>query len=295
MQFQTEILERFWYWINERHRIYIKYKVNKEPWPWTDDPILQKYKFTNVFRELDTGTIWLREHWLEPYADHPELFFNICFYRQFNWYKTAELVGFIEEFDPEHIKRIIKRYRDEQGERVFTNAHMVYGIKCKDKVDQIIDLHMTPLWYEVEDFEVDETLRPEKRSLEIAYNRLIKAVGFGPFVTYEVVTDLRHTRYLDKAHDINTWANAGPGAVRGVNRLLGKPVPKPPNVVPTKGIDYLGIMIKLLEMQGDWLEPHVPVLELREIEHSLCEFDKYERTRTGEGRPRLNYHKPKGY
>lgn len=26
--------------------------------------------------------------------------------------------------------------------------------------------------------------------------------------------------------------------------------------------------------------------ELREIEHSLCEFDKYERVRRGEGRPR---------
>jgi len=28
---------------------------------------------------------------------------------------------------------------------------------------------------------------------------------------------------------------------------------------------------------------------MREIEHSLCEFDKYERTRLGEGRPRAKY------
>ncbi len=29
-----------------------------------------------------------------------------------------------------------------------------------------------------------------------------------------------------------------------------------------------------------------PPLELREIEHSLCEFDKYERVRLGEGKPK---------
>jgi hypothetical protein len=29
-----------------------------------------------------------------------------------------------------------------------------------------------------------------------------------------------------------------------------------------------------------------PKWELREVEHTLCEFDKFERTRLGEGRPR---------
>jgi ppGpp synthetase/RelA/SpoT-type nucleotidyltranferase len=34
--------------------------------------------------------------------------------------------------------------------------------------------------------------------------------------------------------------------------------------------------------------------EMREVEHSLCEFDKYERTRLGQGRPRSKYvHKEK--
>ena len=30
-------------------------------------------------------------------------------------------------------------------------------------------------------------------------------------------------------------------------------------------------------------------LEMRDIEHSLCEFDKYERVRNGEGKPRGRY------
>ena len=30
-------------------------------------------------------------------------------------------------------------------------------------------------------------------------------------------------------------------------------------------------------------------LEMRDIEHCLCEYDKYERVRLGEGRPRAKY------
>src|SRR5579864_4281987 len=80
----------FWYWIGERHSIYLKKQAGL-PKPWTVDLILQQYKFTNPFRENDRGTVWLREHFLEPHRNDPlELIaFNICWYRMFNWYKTS--------------------------------------------------------------------------------------------------------------------------------------------------------------------------------------------------------------
>ena len=54
-------------------------------------------------------------------------------------------------------------------------------------------------------------------------------------------------------------------------------------------LDWNAEMFERLKMADKYLEPHVPNLEMREIEHSLCEFDKYERTRLGEGRPRAKY------
>ena len=48
-------------------------------------------------------------------------------------------------------------------------------------------------------------------------------------------------------------------------------------------------MQDLLDYSVEKLEPFVPALEMREIEHCLCEFDKYERARLGEGRPRAKY------
>ena len=45
----------------------------------------------------------------------------------------------------------------------------------------------------------------------------------------------------------------------------------------------------LLEVSQEWLHGQVPSLEMRDIEHTLCEFDKYERVRNGEGKPRSIY------
>ena len=81
-----------------------------------------------------------------------------------------------------------------------------------------------------------------------------------------------------------TWANAGPGAKRGLNRISDRPLNAGTHVKQV--LDEMRI---LLDLSDNKLEPFVPTLEMRDIEHCLCEFDKYERTRLGEGRPRAKY------
>jgi len=108
-------------------------------------------------------------------------------------------------------------------------------------------------------------------------------IGWGPFMAYEVVTDLRHTRYLRNAPDIYTWANAGPGAIRGLNRLYGRELGAKPRPEQTNAE-----MFKLMKELNDLDEPGFnatfgepcdvnPRFEMRDIEHSLCEFAKWER------------------
>jgi hypothetical protein len=103
-------------------------------------------------------------------------------------------------------------------------------------------------------------------------------------MAYEVVTDLRHSKYLENADDIMTWANAGPGAKRGLNRIHGRPLEQ-----TIKAKQLTEEMKELLAVSGDYLLDVVPDLEMREIEHCLCEYDKYERVRLGEGRPRAKF------
>ena len=269
-------LERFFYYINERHNIYRK-RQEGEKFPWTKDEILQTYSFCNVFRELDKVTIWLRKNWKEPYADHPNLPFAMAMARQINWPETLEELGFPEHWNPERLKAIMQG-RMNRKEKVYTGAYMLTGTLGGTKVEQTIGKILTPL------YENPPTIY--KNSLEKTWAEYLPYAGFSGFMAYEVVTDLRHSKYLENADDIMTWANAGPGAKRGLNRIYGRPLDQ-----TIKGFQLTEEMELLLNFsdQEGILEKYVPNLEMREIEHCLCEFDKYERVRLGQGRPRSKY------
>lgn len=278
----SQSLRQFFDFINERHSIFVR-RARGEAWPWTSDPILQKYRFTNVFRELDRVTVWLRENWREPYADHPNLWFAMAMARQINWPDTLEEIGFPEKWQPRRVMHIIQRRRI-QGLKAYTSAYMLTGgkqggTKARWTTRGILD----PLYKD------PPRLHPEQ-SLEHAFQMFNGRPGFGPFLSYEVVTDLRHTRYLRDAPDIMTWANAGPGAIRGLHRVWGRPLKlaklnrkRLVGVLPLGAEQALDEMRLLLSASPKYLKRHVPALEMRDVEHSLCEWDKYERMRLGQG------------
>jgi hypothetical protein len=121
--------------------------------------------------------------------------------------------------------------------------------------------------------------------MEKVTRKLCEIPMVGNFVGYEIACDLRFTPLLKNATDIFTWANLGPGAKRGLTRL---------NMTPGHTA-----MVELFKMAPKYLSDSVmlhvggsnewPPFEVREIEHSLCEFDKYIRAKSGEGRPRMRY------
>lgn len=292
----SENVQRFFDFVTERHAIYLR-RARGDPWPWTNDPILQAYKFTNIFRELDTGTVHCRKMIREPYANHEELFFNVASYRLYNNIETQKEIGFVEHYNPIEVMELMyRRQARGRGERVFTGAHMITGTLGGDKIYQVFYVCLGNLW------DNRRLLEPKPGdTLEIAFNRLNKHnPGYGPFITYEVITDLRHTRYLQDATDIYTWANPGPGAQRGINRLLGNVVrTKSHNVLIAeerskypKKTEYLEYMRLLLALSRSFTPKWVPDMEMRDIEHSLCEFDKYERVRLGQGKPRSRFIPP---
>ena len=261
--------------MEERHNIFIRKEINNEPYPWSDDAILTEYSFCNVYRELDRVTIWIRENWREPYADHPNLPFAMAMARQINWPDTLDEIGFPTEWRPDHVKTIMQD-RMAKKQKVYTGAYMLTGTLGGTKVEQTVDKILTPLYA---NFPCDFS------SLENSWKSFLPYAGFSDFMSYEVVTDLRHTKWLEKAPDIMTWANPGPGAMRGLNRIFGRPLDS-----KQKKPLFIQEMRDLLALLNNTPLP----LEMRDIEHCLCEFDKYERTRLGQGRPRSRY-KPREY
>ncbi len=259
----------------ERHNIFIRKEINNDPYPWSNDAILTDYSFCNVYRELDRVTIWIRENWREPYADHPNLPFAMAVARQINWPDTLQEIGFPTEWRPQHVKNIMQD-RMANKQKVYTGAYMLTGTLGGTKIEQTVDKILTPLYA---NFPCDFS------SIENSWKSFLPYAGFSDFMSYEVVTDLRHTKWLKNAPDIMTWANPGPGAMRGLNRIFGRPLDS-----KQKKPLFIQEMRDLLALLNN--EP-LP-LEMRDIEHCLCEFDKYERARLGQGRPRAKY-KPREY
>src|SRR4051812_37444375 len=94
-------IDRFTYWISERHNIFKKRRAGK-PAPWTDDEILQGYFFTNPYRENDKTTAWFRERVRNPLRDSHHVIMATVIFRWFNLISTGEMLhrrGLLEVWD----------------------------------------------------------------------------------------------------------------------------------------------------------------------------------------------------
>ena len=276
-------VDRYVYWIEERERIrHLKEEVRQEP-PWTMDPILREFKFCQVFREDDRTTRWFRHHIREPLRNDPEVFMATVAFRFFNLIETGETLldhNLHIEWDRE---KAIQEIRKQN--KWVTGAYIVKSPNRMDKVTGVAEC-VSHIWAERERILKDFS---RLKSLCDAWNYLLRFPYIGPFVSYEMVTDLRHTYLLENAEDILSWANAGPGAMRGLNRLTGRPLD-----FCQRSHDWCSEMVALYDIALHKLPVNITFrndlpYEMREIEGGLCEFDKYSRIYKGEGRTRSMY------
>ncbi len=277
-------LRKYFGTARERYKIYLRRSVPgpRSPiGPWTGDPIFQEYKFCNLFREHDKVTIWLRENWREPYADHPNLPFAMALARLINWPPTLEEIGFPKRWNPNLVLKVLRRRKGE-GKKIYTGAYLLGSCpKGSERAIYLVHDVLTPLYYKLKG-PIPLSSLLTTGYLQFNWEWFRSQRGLGDFLAYEVVSDLRHTKYLRDAPDIMTWANAGPGALRGLTRLWGYQ----PKTRQIEGYSFpkknaLEAMQNLLTKSQE--ERWTPRLEMRDIEHWLCEFDKYKRIQLGQG------------
>jgi len=278
-------VDRFLYWIKERHKVYKKKEAGKKK-PWTDDEVLQTVFFTNPYRENDRVTKWFREHIREPLDYTPEVLFATVAFR---WFNKPDPTGMAMIEHGLHLKwnerkavKVINKLT-ESGP-VFTGAYMIKagngprGCKVPNVCAAI-----TNVWKKRKEL---VRICLEENSMESFVKALAQFPHLGKFMSYEVACDLRYTYLLEEASDIMTWANPGPGAQRGIKRLNGLSVEwGVDKVTETECIEQMRTLLKITQRKLKSLPP----FEMREIEHSLCEWDKYERARLGTGRLKRKY------
>lgn len=329
MSLLQEHINEFFAFARERHAMYLR-RANGVAAPWTEDPILSRYRFTNVFRELDKTTQWFAQNVRNPLRNSPEVLLATVLFRWFNRITTGEAIfkqmalplgeaepgesawsAFLRTGDIDEIRAAVRQYCDP-GPYV-TGAYIIKTPDGMDKLDGV-------LWC-VEQFAqgnwkawAEAAIHNNDRFLKDLWNYLLPFPYMGPFMAYEVVSDIRHTALLRSAPDVDLWANPGPGCQRGLSWLRGIwPLESRNWKTGIKSEQMLEEMRSLLELSRDpkcWPQrkdgvlygvpvwhtdgyplPAVgkvgwPAWELHEVEMTLCEMDKYLRTKHGVGKPK---------
>lgn len=266
----------------ERYQILIKRQEGLKP-PWTKDKIFQHWYFCNVFREDDKTTRWFAEHVRGPVdrdGDHAARLMSTVAFRWFNRPSTGQVLLPVLLGKDGWCTEEASRLMTMADPPYFTSAYVIrsdFGCPKHESIIRAIDNIFISRNEIVEDIVANPTL-------EYATRRLERYHLMGAFMAYEVVSDLRHTKLLRAAPDAFTWTNPGPGAARGLSRLyygeLGHFQHTGGRKKQEEMLEGMRELLALSKLSKNWpLE--WPSWEMREVEHWLCEFDKYERVREG--------------
>lgn len=277
-----DLLLRF---MKERHAIYLR-REKGLPWPWTKSEAMQQVYLTNVYRELDKVTIWVRKHIREPYADNENLWFMLVIARLLNLPEALEDLmengAWPEEQWSQEAFQSVLEGRQKAGLSNYSAAYVTWGGHEKGQPKWMLHgTNLSLMWKGRAQIE-----RRLHNTLEEAWRELTRWTCIGGFTAYEIVSDLRHTRYLRNAPDVNEWAHAGPGCKRGLNWAFGRDPNA--NMNDTQALYELQYVFERISEQ--W--PFDPPLEMREIEHSLCEFSKLMAWSRNGKRPKRWYRRP---
>jgi hypothetical protein len=254
----------------ERHNIFLRREAG-EPMPWTTDPAFLKWRFCNVFREDDKTTIWIRDNVRERLRNNHRVLLAMVICRFFNRIGTLERLqeaGLFDKWDSSKARKCLKNYG-----HVTSAAYIISSPKGLKKLDGILQI--------IDNFAGEcaaiLTRMSKQITIEEFWEILQRFPHSGQFMSYEIVSDLRHTHLLENASDIMTWACPGPGACRGLSWLVNTDlhaIKYGGSRVRRAAVDLMRQILVLSQHPPLW-PSEWPRWEMREVEHWLCEYAKY--------------------
>lgn len=297
----------FWSFVLERQQIFRKRQCGYSA-PWTDDPILQKYHFTNVFRDLDRGTQVLARALDRHSGTDPALkVLNVMVYRTINNVETWQSVGgWVNSWA--HAQQIAVDV-DARGNFAFTQA---WEVNQKLRHAFLRGVGVEPYRKQWNPAAV-HTAASNASTFEDVMRVLRTYPALSKFAGYQVTLDLGmlypklhseapngpirvgYTLHHGEAEE--RWRGPGAAAARVLSKVHPGDVFK--KYGQRGGMTYLNQLVEQVRDQQDqylfgvygvaWHDATAGQgrrLTKVDVEHALCEFDKYERLLDGRGRHR---------
>lgn len=295
------LLNRF---ITERYRIHVRKDVQKLQPPFTENPILKEFRFTNIRREHDRETKWLIDNITNnDFLTYRQKLLNCILFRLYNKHESLEIIGAPIKFEglwtfvPSR-EKVVKYSQDNPKYVWFTNAFITGGMKfilkktyTKETIVAALPLRLMKTLNDSDFFNKIQACNDQKQVYEV-----LKGVdGIGDFLAYQIFVDFTYIREFPFSE--NEFTIAGPGCKKGLDYLFKD----------KDGLSYEECLFWLRDNWenihslfgiGNWFDPEKEMVDLKHydrrmnvmsLENCFCEFSKYYRAYHDTGRPRNKY------
>lgn len=274
----TEVYDTYWRFAAERMAIYHR-RLSDPLGPWTDDPILRTYRFTNAYRAADRVSQYLIRH--VQYGDGrsqapAEIFFRTLLFKIFNkietWERIEAAIGPVawQSIDFDRVSKLLEE-ATHRGARIYSAAYIMpspaFGHARKH------DNHLALLRRMM-----DEGLpgRLERaRSLEEAFGAILEYPGVGPFLAFQYAIDLNYSILTNFSE--GEFVVAGPGALDGLSKCFAEtgglsPAELIHRMVDRQEREFERLGLRFQRLFGRPLQPI-------DCQNLFCEVSKYARVR----------------
>jgi hypothetical protein len=269
----TEVFDTYWRFAFARQEVFFNRLY--ESLPYTNDPIIQVYKFTNPYRAADRVSQFLIRNVIYDGDQSPEqVFFRILLFKIFNKIETWELLtenlGELR-WSGNVCSRIGRLLSDalSTGKRVYSAAYIMpsgggrYPRKHDAHLNLLADMMAQGLWRQIQD----------ASGMEEAFHMLRRQPMLGDFLAYQFITDINYSN-ISNFSELE-FVVAGPGARDGLRKCF----PDLPMDLASEAIRAVcaaqttEFASRNLDFKTLWGRP----LQLIDCQNLFCETDKYSR------------------
>lgn len=274
----SEVYASYWRFAAERQAVFFR-RVRGETPPWTDDPVLAVYKFTNAYRASDRVSQYLIRNVIYrddlPNSPH-EVFFRILLFKLFNKIETWEFlereVGPIAFEDYRFAKYDTALARAlRAGRRIYSAAYIMppgtraFGRPAKHQN------HLLLLEQMMADQLADQLT--QIHTMKEGFEKLRSYPTVGDFLAYQFITDINYSELTDFSE--MDFVVPGPGARDGLRKCF----------LDTGGLNEPELIRLMADLQDreferlglDFQSLWGRRLQLIDCQNLFCEVGKYAR------------------
>ncbi len=217
------VYELYWRFAAHRQAAFER-RIAGEPRPWTDDDILQRFKFCNVFRAADRVSQYLIRQVAYGQTDGSDAdrLFRIVAFRTFSkestWDGVTARLGRsprVEDLASGRFEQALEKVRAAQG-GLYTGAFILcatkaYGFDLKHRNHVALFKEMFL-----------QSRLAERLQAARSLQEIVELLGsfplMGPFMSYQTAIDLNYSDLIN--FDEDDYTQAGPGALRGITKVF---------------------------------------------------------------------------